>query len=97
MADRSNSNGVIAAALNIKKSSVAYVAKQVTSSFALPKIDGRGRPRLLKARDTGSLVSIVLANALGSLEAITDLVRTSRTKPVSARTIGREMVLMGYK
>ena len=96
-ADKNNSNGVIAAALDIKKSTVAYVAKQVRSSFAPPKIDGRGRPRLLKARDTCSLASTVLANRFGSLEAITDLVKTSRTKPVSARTIGREMVLMGYK
>jgi len=97
MADRSISSGVIAAALNIKKSTAAYVAKQVRSSFAPPKIDGRGRPRLLKARDTRALASIVLANSFGSLEAITDLVKASRPKPVSARTIGREMVLMGYK
>jgi len=97
MADKNNSNGVIAAALDIKKSTVASVAKQARSPPAPPKIDRRGRPRLLTARDTRSLACIVTANRFGSLEAITELVNTSRTKPVSAPTIGGEMIRMGYK
>jgi len=97
MADKNNSNDVIAAALDIKKSTVADVAKQVRSPSAPPKIDRRGRPRLLTARDTRSLARIVTANRFGPLEEITELFITSRTKPVSARTIGREMVRMGYK
>jgi len=97
MADKNNSNGVIAAALDIKKSTVAYVVKQVRSPPAPPKMDGRGRPCLLTARDTRSLARIVKANRFGSLDAITKLVNRSRTKPVSARTIGREMVRMVHK
>jgi len=97
MADKNNSNGVIVAALDIKKRTVAYVAKQVRSPPAPPKIHGRGRPRLLTARDSRSLARIVKAKRFGSLNAITELVNTSRTKRVSARTIGREMVRMGYK
>jgi len=97
MADKNNSSGVIAAAPDIEKSTVSYVAKQVRSPPAPPKIDGRWRPRLLTARDTRSLARIVKANRFGSLEAITELVNMSRTKPVFARTIGREMVRMGYK
>jgi len=97
MADKNISNGFIAAALDINKSTVAYVAKQVRSPPAPPKIDGRRRPHLLTARDIHSLARIVKANRFGSLDAITELVNTSRTKPVSARTFGREMVRMGYK
>jgi len=76
---------------------VAYVAKQVRSTPAPPNINDRGRPRLRMARSSRSLARIIEGSRFGSLEAITELVNTSGTKLVSARTIGRDMVRMGYK
>jgi len=47
MASKKNSNGTIAKAINVKKSTVAYVAKFVRGGAGAAKVDRRGRPPLL--------------------------------------------------
>ncbi|KAK1858224.1 hypothetical protein I4F81_000835 [Pyropia yezoensis] len=45
MASKGNSNGAIAAALDVKKSTVAHVAKKVRSGAGAPARENRDRPQ----------------------------------------------------
>lgn len=87
MATKGDSNGAIARAINIKRSTVGHVAKLVRGGAPPPPEGQPGRPRALSERDLRSLSRLMKANRFSCLSTITSLVHVGRPEPVSSRTV----------
>jgi len=97
MASNNSSNGTIAKAIDVKKSTVAYVAKFVRGGAGVAKVDRRGRPALLSSSDIRTLARTVKVNRFSSAEEITRQLNASRSRPISSRTVQRAMQKLGFK
>jgi len=95
-ASKNNSNGTIAKAVDVKKSTVAYFARFVRGGAGAAKVRRRGRPPLLSSRDIHSLARTVKVNRASSVEEITRQLNDSRARLVRPHTVQRAMHKLNF-
>jgi len=99
------SNGAIAVSLNLKKSTVAYVAANARRADGGARKDNRGRPKVLSPRELRGLRRLVEENPFASLAEIAEKLNAGRTnppagqslRPVSPSTVRRAVKGMGMR
>lgn len=97
------SNGAIAKALGLNKSTVAYTAAIARRAGPDVRKEGRGRPRLLSPRELRGLRRLVDENPFASIAERTEKVNNERTsatggpalRQISPRTVRRAVKALG--
>lgn len=97
------SNGAIATALGLNKSTVAYAAAIARRAGVDFRKDGRGRPKLLSPRELRGLRRLVDQNPFASIADITESVNSERTSTtgrpalckISSSTVRRAVKAFG--
>lgn len=103
MVANKKSNGAIATALGIPKTTISYHAANARRTAATARQDNRGRPKLLSPRELRGLRRVVDDNPFASMAEITEKVNEGRTsaaggpplRKVSVSTVRRAINGLG--